>query len=129
MPAPKLPPKCRFRVWIVRYEGWLPNGPRDLPHRAVALEPAEEEPMSSDEADGYTEAFNRAMLAEHRKLWAIRLPVEMRFMGEPQPGETLDLRSGPSRAVLRKIRAAHKKSPSCTSQVSAHDGPPPRGTT
>ncbi len=119
----------RFRVWVVSYDGWLPAGPRDMPHRAVALEPAEAEPMSAEEASEYAEAFNRAMLAEHRKLWAVGVPVEMRFEGEPQPGEMLSLRSGPSRAVLRKRRAARKKNPSCASQVSAHDGSPPRERT
>jgi len=129
MPTTIRQPSRSYRVWIVRYEGWLPAGPRDVPHRAVALEPAEAELMSSEEAAQYAEAFNRAMLARHCKLWAVGMPVQPRYEGEPQPGESLSLRPGPSRAVLRKIRAARKKSPPCASQASAHDGSPPRENT
>jgi len=36
----------RFRVWITACAAWQPRGWRDLPPRAVALEPAETETMS-----------------------------------------------------------------------------------
>jgi hypothetical protein len=81
----------RFRVWIVRYDDWEPENLRGVPPRAVALEPAERGTMSASEAASYAEAFNRAALATSRKLWAIAIPVQLRYEGDPRPGEVLVL--------------------------------------
>lgn len=78
-----------YRVWITRYEGWTPQNVRQVPPTAVAQEPAEREAMSAQQATHYVEAFNRAALARQCKLWAIALPVAVRFEGEPRPGDTL----------------------------------------
>lgn len=78
-----------YRVWIARYEHWAPESCSQVPPSAIAQELAEEETMSACQATRYVEAFNRAALARHRKLWAIALPVTMRFEGEPHPGDTI----------------------------------------
>lgn len=79
----------RFRVWIVRYEEWQPEDLHCVPPCAVALEPAEQGTMSGRQAALYAEAFNRAALAASRRLWAVALPVELRYEGEPRAGEVL----------------------------------------
>ena len=81
--------RCRFRVWIVRYDGWEPQNPRDHPPAAVAVEPAENGTMTARQAGAYTEAFNRATLAARRSLWAVAVPVAVRYDGEPQAGQVL----------------------------------------
>jgi hypothetical protein len=79
----------RFRVWIVRYEDWKPQNPQDFPPTAVALEPAENGTMTARQARAYTEAFNREVLTTGRCLWALALPVSVRYEGEPHPGQVL----------------------------------------
>ncbi|MEN6450359.1 MAG: hypothetical protein ABFC96_07710 [Thermoguttaceae bacterium] len=103
----------RCRVWIVRYEGPRPNGWHASPPDAVAVEPAERRTMSVQQANRYVEAFNRGTAAGGRKVWAVALPVTVRYEGEPRPGEPI----APS---------AHKKSPLLACQTSASNGLPPR---
>lgn len=79
----------QYRVWIARYEHWTPRNCRQVPPKAIAREPAEREAMSACQAARYAAAFNRAALARHRRLWAVALPVAVRFEGEPRPGEVL----------------------------------------
>lgn len=95
----------RFRVWIARYDDWRPPGYREVPPAAVAVEPAEPETMSAEEADTYVEAFNRAALGRSAKLWAVALPVEVRYEGEPQPGQRIEHRG---RRFLMTSRAQKK---------------------
>ena len=79
----------RCRVWIVRYGEAAPTGWHDVPPGAVAIEPAERHAMTASRAKRYVEAFNRAALARGRKVWAVALPVTIRYDGDPQPGELL----------------------------------------
>jgi len=79
----------RFRVWILRYEQWEPQSLRDRPPRAVAVEPAERGTMSARQASVYVEAYNRAALGARRRLWAMAVPVVVRYEGEPRAGEVL----------------------------------------
>ncbi len=79
----------RFRVWIARYEHWQPAGYGEVPPAAVAVEPAEGDVMSAEEAATYVEAFNRVALGRSGKLWAVALPVYVRYEGEPEPGQTI----------------------------------------
>ena len=81
----------RFRIWIAGYDHWQPRGLRDVPPMGVALEPAEEGTMSQDEAAQYVEAFNRVALGGRQKIWAVALPVTIRYEGDPRPGEILVL--------------------------------------
>jgi hypothetical protein len=78
----------RYRVWIVRYQQ-QPAAWHDVPPGAVAIEPAERGTMTGRRARQYVEAFNRAAQNGRRKIWAVALPVVIRYMGDPQPGETL----------------------------------------
>lgn len=79
----------QFRVWIAGYDRWRPRDHRDVPPAAVALEPAEEGTMSATQAAAYVEAFNRAALGRKRAIWAVALPVTLRYEGEPLPGQTI----------------------------------------
>ena len=81
----------RFRVWIARYEHWQPECHRQVPPAAVAVEPAEGGTMSAEEAATYVEAFNRAALARPGRLWAVALPVRIRYEGEPRPGQVIEV--------------------------------------
>ena len=77
----------RCRVWIVRYEGAAPAAWHDVPAGAVAIEPAEGRAMTARRASRYVEAFNRAALRGTQKVWAVALPVTIRYEGDARPGE------------------------------------------
>jgi hypothetical protein len=78
----------RYRVWIVRYESRQPDTWYGVPAGAIALEPAERGTMSGRHARRYVEAFNRAVSqSSQRKIWAVAVPVAVRYLGDPQPGE------------------------------------------
>jgi hypothetical protein len=81
-------PVC-YRVWIAAYEDWQPRHCRDVPPESVALEPAEEGTMSAQQAARYVGAFNQAALARRRRVWALALPVTVRYQGEPRSGQRL----------------------------------------
>lgn len=80
---------ARYRVWIVRYEGCRPAAWRDVPTGATAVEPAEHRTMTVRQARRYVEAFNRAVAEGPRRLWAVALPVRIRYLGDARPGRTL----------------------------------------
>ena len=107
------------RVWIVRYGESVPRGWHDVPPGAVAIEPAEGHAMTPRQARRYVEAFNRAALGGTQKVWAVALPVTVRYEGDARPGERL---CGPA-------PSAHKKSPLLACQESAGNGLPPRDLT
>ena len=79
----------RCRVWIVRYGEAAPAGWHDVPSGAVAIEPAEGQTMTASQAKRYVEAFNRAAVGGARKVWAVALPVRVRYDGDPRPGEAI----------------------------------------
>jgi hypothetical protein len=81
----------RYRVWIVRYEGCRPEAWHDLPAGAIAVEPAERGSMSARRARQYVEAFNRAAQGGRQKIWAVALPVAIRYVGDPQPGQAVSV--------------------------------------
>jgi hypothetical protein len=80
-------PARRYRVWIVEYGKWQPRNPRDVPPQAQALEQAEDGTMSAAEARRYTESFNRTILAARRQVWAVAVPVSVRYEGDLLPGQ------------------------------------------
>ena len=43
--------------------------------------------MTARKARRYVEAFNRSALGGVRKVWAVALPVRIRYEGDPRPGE------------------------------------------
>ena len=77
----------QYRVWIATISDWRPRVCTDVPLAAVALEPAEEGTMSARKAARYVQAFNRAVLGGTPKVWAIALPVVIRYDGDPVPGQ------------------------------------------
>jgi hypothetical protein len=81
--------ETHYRVWIVRYEGWPPDVWHNIPAGAIAVEPAEQGTMSRRQARRYIEAFNRTVQVSRQKIWAVALPVDIRYIGDPQPGEAL----------------------------------------
>ena len=81
--------EIRCRVWIVRYEGAPPAAWHDVPAEAVAIEPAEGQAMTARRAKRYVEAFNRAAVGGMQKVWAVALPVTIRYEGDARPGERL----------------------------------------
>jgi hypothetical protein len=76
----------RFRVWIAHCAEWRPVAWNDLPPVAIACEPAADVVYNATEAAAFVEGFNRAMLAEPRQIWAVAVPVTLRFDGDAQPG-------------------------------------------
>ena len=79
----------RYRVWIVRYQGWPPERWDAIPAGSNAVEPAERGTMTIRKARHYVEAFNRAAQKGPKKIWAVALPVSIRYVGDPQPGQVL----------------------------------------
>ena len=112
----------RYRVWIVRYRGDRPNAWRDVPLGATAVEPAERGTMSARQARQYVETFNRAAARGPQKICCVAVPVSLRYVGDPQPGEALA-------AARCETDSAHEKSPLLACQVSAGNGLPPREST
>jgi hypothetical protein len=79
----------RCRVWIVRYEGKPPATWLDIPVGAIAIEPAEGQAMTARRARRYIEAFNRAALRGRQKVWAVVVPVTIRYVGDASPGKAI----------------------------------------
>ena len=90
--------KTRYRVWIVRYEGRRPGAWHDVPDGAIAVEPAERRTMTVRQAGRYVEAFNRTVEGGPQRIWAVALPVEIFYAGDPRPGEALSKAHGERRA-------------------------------
>jgi hypothetical protein len=82
-------PVQRYRIWLAGYEDWQPSDWRDVPPRAVALEPAEAFALSAAQAESFLEGFNREMLHQSKRLWAVAVPVMVVIDGDPRPGETV----------------------------------------
>ena len=76
-----------FRVWVASYRDFRPTNWSDIPPEATALEPAEPHCMTRREAALYVEAFNRAMLEQSKRLWALPVQVTPRLDGDLSPGE------------------------------------------
>jgi len=93
-----------YRVWIATYGDW---DSRQVPPEATALEPAEEEAMSAPEATRYVEAFNRVAMTARRKIWAVAMPVAVRYQGDPQPGQTVPV--GTARSLPRGNPATDRR--------------------
>jgi hypothetical protein len=79
----------RYRMWIVRYEGERPEAWWDVPTGAIAIEPAEPGTLTARQAQRYIEAFQRAAQGGAPKIGVVALPVAIRYVGDPQPGEAL----------------------------------------
>ena len=78
-----------YRVWIARYTRWKPGHWSDVPPTSEALEPADRRCLSASEAQRIIEGFNRQMLLERIRLWAVAVPVRVRVDGDPCRGQVL----------------------------------------
>jgi hypothetical protein len=98
-----------YRIWIAGYDDWQPTDWHDVPPRAIALEPAEAFVLSAAQAQSFLEGFNGEMLHKKiadgqiadgqiadgqvlnaaKRLWAVAVPVMVRYEGDPHPGETV----------------------------------------
>jgi hypothetical protein len=75
-----------FRLWIASYEDWRPARWSDVPPRAAAVELVEDAAYSADEAAFFLEGFNSAMLEHDRPIWAVAVPIAIRYEGDAQAG-------------------------------------------
>ncbi len=75
-----------FRLWITTYTDWRPSQWSDSPPTATALEAVENGLYSVDEAALFLEGFNTSMLQNTEPIWAVAVPVAIRYEGDAQPG-------------------------------------------
>ncbi len=81
-----------FRVWIGACSNWQRQGDHDHPSEVTAVEPAEEGILSKAQAARYVRAFNRTARQRGLGVWAVALPVVVRYDGDLQPGQKLAVR-------------------------------------
>lgn len=72
----------QFRLWIATYENWRPSRWNESPPAAVALEAVEDGLYSEAEAALFLEGFNSSMLEYDAPIWAVAVPVAVRFEGD-----------------------------------------------
>jgi hypothetical protein len=106
---------AQYRVWIAAYRNWTPRSCCDVPSHGVALEPAEMDTMSASQAARYVEAFNRAALAQDRKIWAVAILITVRYDGEPRRGQLL------TKAAVEFAPASGEESPPFVAHASRCD--------
>jgi hypothetical protein len=75
-----------FRLWITTYVDWRPAHWNETPPRATAIEPVEEALYSAQEAALFLEGFNSAMIGQEKPIWAVAVPITIRYEGDAQPG-------------------------------------------
>ncbi len=75
-----------FRLWITTYADWRPSRWSDVPPCATALELVEDAAYSADEAAVFLEGFNSQLLTAEPPIWAVAVPVVLRYEGDAQPG-------------------------------------------
>jgi hypothetical protein len=78
-----------YRIWISRYQDWQPGDWHEVPPRAIAIEPAEAGPLTTEQARAFLEGFNRAMLRARGHLWAVAVPVAVRYEGDAQSDQVV----------------------------------------
>jgi hypothetical protein len=75
-----------FRLWIATYADWRPGHWNDAPPRATALELVEDAAYTAEEAALFLQGFNTLMLEHDRPIWAVAVPVVVRYEGDAQVG-------------------------------------------
>jgi hypothetical protein len=79
--SPKL-----FRLWIATYTDWRPSRWNQVPPQATALELVEDRLYDAREASLFVEGFNRAVIDANRPVWAVAVPITVRYLGDVEPG-------------------------------------------
>jgi hypothetical protein len=92
--------RCRYRVWIARFEDWRPTRWSEMPPRAHAVEPALAGCLTREQAAHFVAGFNEAMLVEAAsaggaRLWAVAVPVVPRYEGDFEPGQSIESQPSP----------------------------------
>ena len=83
-----------YRVWLLRGRS-SPRRLESAPRRFVAVEPAEDAPMSAGQASEYAAAYNAVALSIESGLWAVAVPVTIRYEGDLRAGRPLSARVAP----------------------------------
>ncbi len=81
-----LPNRQFFRLWIATYSDWRPTRWNQTPPRATALELVEEALYCEAEAALFLQGFNTSMLGYEQPIWAVAVPITLRYEGDAQPG-------------------------------------------
>jgi len=80
----------KYRVWLIGFQDWQPERWSDTPLESVALEPAEDAWFTVEEAAVFVRSFNEAMLTHPKQIWAIPVPVAVRYDGDLAAGQAID---------------------------------------
>jgi hypothetical protein len=80
----------RFRVWIVTFDDWQPTHWNESPPRATAVEPADDALYTADEATLFVQGFNASILGSGQPIWAVAVPVTLRYEGDASAGMPLE---------------------------------------
>ncbi len=83
-----------YRIWLVYCPDWRPTHWNDVPPRGVAAEPAVDCCLASHHARAYVKAFNRQTLKEPTGMWAVPIPVVIRYDGDLSLGQRWRRRHG-----------------------------------
>jgi hypothetical protein len=75
-----------FRLWIATYSGRRPARWNQAPSPATALEVVEDRLYSAEEAALLLHGFNRVMLDYDEPIWAVAVPITVRYDGDAQAG-------------------------------------------
>lgn len=78
-----------YRIWIAESPRWMPADWDDVPPECVALEVADPGCFSSAQAESFLQGFNGQMLGTRRRLWAVAVPVQIRYEGDLKKGQML----------------------------------------
>ena len=79
----------RYRIWIVKTQDWQASNWQDVPPLAIAISPADDAVFSAAEAEAFLDGFNSRMFELRRRLWAVAVPVEVRFEGDARAGQAI----------------------------------------
>lgn len=91
MESPRIVVEPKYRVWLVRMTGRRPRDWRELPERAVAMHPLEDDEQDAAAAAAFVEGFNQSVLDCGADWWAVAVPVAREFAGDLQGGLAVDI--------------------------------------
>lgn len=79
----------RYRIWIADVGSWRGQAWHDVPPQAQALEPITDDCVTARDAMLLVEGFNRVVLERTRRVWAVAVPVDLHYVGDPSPGASI----------------------------------------
>ena len=72
--------------WGDDLSDWRPSRWNQAPPQATALELVEDRLYGAREAALFVEGFNRAVIDGDRSVWAVAVPITVRYLGDVEPG-------------------------------------------